>query len=471
MSNQLKRNIGLWAGVATAVGIVVSSSAMVSLGEGFGIGGPGFIIAVVFALLLNMFVAFSFSELSGIIPRAGGLNHFTLPAMGPLIGMIAVISGYVLVTIFAGSAEAAIIGFVFTDVFSVDINPMIISILAVAFIGISNLFGVKVFSTVQVILTTFLIASTITLGVIGLTGFGAGEPISTSLEFNPMGWSVLSLTALAFWLFVGVEFVTPLAEEIKKPKIYVPLSMILGLVIITIAHLVFGFAAIKHAPLDDLAGSGSPHVVAAQAILGETGFIWMGIVTVLATASTLNTLTGSIARMLYDMGKEGQMPKTFGKLNKWGAPSAAILFLSFLFVFFLLIGFTDGSSITTFILAGSLCWMIAYIVAHLNVIFLRVKYPSVPRSFKSPLGLTFQIIGIVGLVYIIFNISPDPEITKDIYTYTVIFLALTVIYSVLWVKFKMKNPLFKAVPLEELVDNLTDTKEEKTTQESKDLTV
>lgn len=451
LSKQLVRSMGLWGAVATAVGIVVSSSALVSLGQGFGIGGKGFIIAMCFALFLNLCVAFTFSELSSIIPRAGGLNHFTLPAMGPLVGMVSVISGYVLMNIFAGSAEAAISGFVFTEVFEVDVNPVLISIVVVVLLGASNMFGIKVFSWTQSILTALLIGSTVTLGFIGLTGMGSGEAVASAVDFNPMGWSVLSLTALAFWLFVGVEFVTPLAEEMKKPKLHIPLSMILGLFIIFIADMIFGFASIKYVPLEGLAESASPHVETAKAILGETGLLWMGVVTILATASTLNTLISSISRMLYAMAKEGQMPKALGKLNKWGIPWVAVLIMCLQFVFFLLIGITNSSSITTFILAGCLCWMVSYIIAHLNVIILRLKYPKMERSFKSPFGFTFQIIGISGMLYVIFNIFPDPQIRADIYTYTLIFLAIGVAYSFWWVKFVMKKALFKTTPIEQLV--------------------
>lgn len=449
---QLIRSLGLWGAVATAVGIVVSSSAMVSLGQGFGLGGKGFIIAMLFALFLNVCVAFSFAELSGMIPRAGGVNHYTLPAMGPFIGMVAVISGYVLVTIFAGSAEAAIAGLVITEVFDITFNPLVTSIFVVVLLGVANLFGIKVFSWIQTILTALLIGSTVVLGIIGLTGIGAGEPVNLSQSFNPMGWGVLSLTALAFWLFVGVEFVTPLAEEIKKPKIYIPLSMILGLLIIFLADTIFGFAAIKYSPLETLANSTSPHVDAAKGIVGENGLLWMGIVTFLATASTLNTLISAIARMLYGMALEGQMPKSFGKLNRWSVPWAAVIFLSLLFIVFLLIGITNSSSLTTFILAGCLCWMVAYIVAHLNVIILRLKYPNVQRGFKSPFGFTFQIIGIAGMVYVMINIFPDPAVKAEIYQYTFLFLALTVVYSFWWVKFVMKKKLFQTTPIEELIE-------------------
>ncbi|WP_065410650.1 APC family permease [Pseudobacillus wudalianchiensis] len=453
MTKQLKRRLGLWAAVATGVGIVVSSSALVSLGQGFGAAGPGFILAMGVALFLNLCVAFSFAELSSIIPRAGGINHFTLPALGPFMGMVAVISGYVLVTIFAGSAEAGIAGIVFRDVFAPGINPMIISLALVILLGMVNVLGVEVYSTIQIILTTLLIASTVILGIIGLTGIGAtGTPVPTTLEFNPSGWGVFGFTALAIWLFVGVEFVTPMAEEIKKPKIYVPLAMILSLVIILLADALFGFAAIKYAPLQLLGESASPHVEAAGAILGKTGQTWMGIVTILATVSTLNTLICAIARMVYSMGLEGQMPKVFGKTNRYGSPWAAVVLMCALFVVFLLVGLTNSASIVTFILAGCFCWLVTYFIAHLNVVILRYKYPNVKRTFKSPLGFTFQIIGMIGILYVMFNMSPDAALRTEIYKYSLWFLGLTVIYAALWVKFVMKKGIFQTIPLEELIE-------------------
>ncbi len=64
--DKLRRSLGLWPAIATAVGIVVASTTLVSLGQGIGIAGYGFIYPMVFALILNVFVALTFSELSGM---------------------------------------------------------------------------------------------------------------------------------------------------------------------------------------------------------------------------------------------------------------------------------------------------------------------------------------------------------------------------------------------------------------------
>jgi amino acid transporter len=448
---QLKRSLGLWACVATATGIVVASTSLVSLGQGFGVAGPGFLIPLIVAMVLNLLVAFSFAELASVIPRAGGINHYTLPALGPFLGLLSVISGYLIVSIFAGSAESAIPGLVISEVFASGVNPKIFSIAIILLLMVVNIRGIDFFAWLQLGLTTAMIASMIILGIIGVTGIGAGEPVATSFDvFNPMGVGVLGLTALAMWLFIGIEFVCPLAEEIRKPKIYIPLAMILALVIILVAKILYGFASIRYVPLDDLATSTAPHVLAGMAIMGRTGQIWMAIVTILAALSTVNTLIASIPRMVYGLAQEGQAPKFFATLSRWQTPWVAIVFQAILFMIPILIGIATIEIIVIFILASAFSWFVTYIIAHLDVIILRYKYPKVKREFKSPLWLLPQIFGILAMVYMMINIFPEPEIKRQIYMYAFIFLGLAAVGSALWVKLVMKKALFALTPLEQL---------------------
>src|SRR5680860_482423 len=88
MTHELKRVIGLPAGIASAVGLVVAASTLVIKGQGIGIGGEGFLISMVIAMLIILFVMFSFAELSGIVPRAGSVNHYTQAALGPFMAIV-----------------------------------------------------------------------------------------------------------------------------------------------------------------------------------------------------------------------------------------------------------------------------------------------------------------------------------------------------------------------------------------------
>lgn len=60
------------------------------------------------------------------------------------------------------------------------------------------------------------------------------------------------------------------------------------------------------------------------------------------------------------------------------------------------------------------------------------------------------ILSCIGLVIMIIMIHPDPVISGQIFLFAGASLALCAVWSVCWVKFVMKKPLFETVPLEQL---------------------
>jgi len=61
----LRKNVlGLPSLLAAAIGLIVASSTLVSLGQGMGMGGYYFVWAQVIAFVLMIFQAFTFSELA-----------------------------------------------------------------------------------------------------------------------------------------------------------------------------------------------------------------------------------------------------------------------------------------------------------------------------------------------------------------------------------------------------------------------
>lgn len=454
MTHELKRVMGLWGGIASAVGLVVASTTLVLQGQGFGIAGPGFLIAMVTAMLINLFAMFSFAELSGMIPRAGSINHYTQAALGPFMAIVAVLASYFIVNIFAGSAEASVPGLIVHDVFIDWMPPRVFSVALVIILVFVNLRGIRWFATVQIVTAAIMILSLAAVGIIGLFGLGSGTPIEGAFDsLNPMGWSVFSLVALAFWLFVGAEFVTPLAEEIKRPRVYIPLSMFLGLLIILIAGGLYGLASIKYVPGEDLAGSLTPHVDAAAAMMGRNGQIWMALASIFATITTVNTLLAALPRMFYGMAKKGQLPSVLGKLNRFSVPSWATVMVMFMILTPLVIGVATRETFVTYVLASAFTWMLGYIIVHIDLMVLRWKHPDIRGGFRTPLYPVPQILSLIGLVWMVFKISPDPAITWDIYTLAFIFLGLSIVYAALWVTLKEKKGLFQTTPVAELVED------------------
>lgn len=54
---EFKKKIGFWQAYATAIGLVVAGSTMVSLRNSFGLIGPAFIIAAFIAMVVSIIIA------------------------------------------------------------------------------------------------------------------------------------------------------------------------------------------------------------------------------------------------------------------------------------------------------------------------------------------------------------------------------------------------------------------------------
>ncbi|MFC1839752.1 APC family permease [Thermodesulfobacteriota bacterium] len=449
---ELKKVLGFWSCFAAAVGLVIASTTLVSLGQGMGIGGGGFLYAMIAAWVLQLFSAMTYGELGTMLPRAGGISTYTLVAMGPLPAIVATFCGYIIVNLLAGPAELAVAGFVFKDVFADWCPPMAFSILLLIFLTVMNLLGTDIFAKVQIFFTTVMIGSIGILGVIGLLEIAISTPdIPAPLSFNPMGWNVFSLLAMGIWLFIGIEFVTPLAEETINPGRNIPWSMFIGLAVILIVKALYGIASIKYVPMDALAESTHPHIDMARALLGAGGGIWIGIVSICATASTVNTVLAAVPRLCYGMAHSGELPSFFGWLHpRFKTPWTGIILLALAMCVVLISGLAGIESIVTYIMAAAWTWILCYIIAHADLIILRYRYPDHKRPYRSPFYPIPQIFGTFGMIYVMIYIYPDPIMRNQIIKLALYFLMGSICYGVLWIKLKMKTRLFNPIPMEEV---------------------
>ena len=88
---------------------------------------------------------------------------------------------------------------------------------------------------------------------------------------------------------------------------------------------------------------------------------------------------------------------------------------------------------------------------HIDVLVLRKRLPNAPRSFRSPGGILLPVIGIIGTVYMIMNISTDPVERMQIWVLIGAVFLILAVYSCVWIKTKMRMPVFKPVPLEKVM--------------------
>lgn len=456
---KLKRILGFAPAYGAAVGLVVSGTAMFSVGHVAGISGYATFLTALIALIPMMAAAFAFGELTAMLPGGGMISDYTQPALGKFFATFALLSGYLVLISTDGAMQLVMGGISMENLLGVP--QLVITGVFFAVVVIINLLNVDFYGKVESVVTIVMMITFVAFAVI--CNFRVGEafgavPVNAGASFLPEGGmkSVFSAVGSAIWFFIGFEFACPMAEENKKPYKNIPYALIFGLLTIYLVDSLFAMAAVRYTDLSILQNSTIPQTEASRAMLGNVGHVIMAVLTVLASFTTANAYMASLPRMLYGLAREGMVPKFFAKINpKTRTPIYGILFTAFLMlitVVYLAVGGTGVDTVSKLINIASITWMISYAIAMIDVLVLRKRYPDFPRLWKAPCAFITMPIGLIGVGYAIFTL-------REYLWQALICMAVVAAYCLIWGKIKGFS-LFRPTDIRKCVASIREHSEE-----------
>jgi amino acid transporter len=414
----LEKTLGTWAVFVAGVGLVVAASTLVSDFVGYFTIGLAFLIALLIAFLINLFLGLSCAELSTTYPRAGALYEYGSRAI-PWRGA-SVVTGLFLAFAFYGmfgfvgalEISAGSFGLQALAGATGSLAPWIIAMTVLA--TLPNLVHVRTMAIIEAAVLVGMLAIRWFFGLAGWTGFSNTGAWSASNWVSDIGvfeWSAIAgALALAYWSFVGIEFVAPLAEETRNPRRNLPAGIVLGLLAIlaTSAFMGTGVGGTQPRTQWEEAAMGTagcdgscPQLVVGEAMFGGWGRGLMALGTAAATYTSMVIVLAAMPRILYGIARDGYL---FGPLSRGFAylhprfrtPWVAVLVTAVLYCV-VAIFFND---VVALIYAGSYAWVIIYIFWHLLVIISRFTDPDVARPFRLPLAV--PILGAAGTVFALY---------------------------------------------------------------------
>ncbi len=447
-----KKKLGLPSVIATGVGLIVATSCLMSLGQGAGSIGTGFIITMLIACAVNICTALSLAELNALMPNlTGGLAQYTLACFGPFVSIITMVGGYLVCNSITGSVECAMFGNAINSVFHTSVPSNVYCIVLLVILIIANLQGVDMFARIQNVVAYGLILSLIIMGVIGILGIGTGEKVTQPYALSTKPSDIFSMVGIAFFLFLGCEFIIPVAKDVKNARKNVPLGMVLSLLLVCVMQIIVVLGMHNYTPWSELAADSSPHIFYGRSLLGRAGVLWMILVSVFAVISTVNSAISSLAYICAGMAKINLMPSVFEKKNKKGTPYVGVLMIGGIMIIINATGLSTTSQLSFLILTGCVFWMVAYIISNLNVLILRKRLSKAPRTFKVPFGPVIPVIGIIGNLFMIIHIDGNADVRAGIYKICLMIFAVLSVYAIVWVKRVMKRKLFEPVLIHEVM--------------------
>ena len=453
-----EKKLGLPSVIATGVGLIVATSVLLSIAQGASILGLPFIITMTIACAFNILTALSICELNALMPNlTGGLAQFTLSSCGPFITIITNMGGFICCQMILGSSEAAMFGNTMSTVLTaVPVSPTVWTIALIVILFVLNLFGVDMFAKIQNIVAYGLIVSLVIMGILGCIKVNPSTLIEQPAVMTEKFSDTLSLLGLAFFLFIGVEYIVPISPNVKNSRKIVPIGMVLSLVIILVMQILLTIGFKNYTEWEALGESTVPHILYGSLLLGKAGTIWMSVVSMLAVISTLNTAMFGVSQLCAGMAKIGLLPTSFLRKTPAGSPYVGLILVAVVMVILNAIGLSSSDSLVFLILTGCTFWIFCYVMVHIDVIILRKKLPKAPRTFKLPFGIVIPVLGVIGNLFMIWNIDPSWELKKTIYLVFVGVSVILAVYAFFWCKFVIKRPMFKGYEIKEVMAMDTD---------------
>lgn len=429
----LKRTLGPWNLIALGIGAIIGAGLFVRTATAAGdAAGPAVVISYIVAGIGCAFAGLCYAEFASMIPIAGSAYAYAYVTMGEFMAWII---GWALVLEYAlAGATVAIswsqylnsllggaIPYEFCHgPFETSVNgvtgiinfPAVIILIIVTLILIKGMEESAMVNAIIVFVKVAIVLIFIALGWgfindANYTPFVIPETMAGHEGWNRHGWGgILGGAGIVFFAFIGFDAVSTAAQEAKNPKRDMPIGILGSLVICTILFVLFSHVLTGIANWTEFKGEGREASVVYAINKYMIGYEWLGTLITVAilagfTSVILVMLMGQ-SRVFFSMSKDGLISKVFSELHpKFRTPYKSNLILLLCVLPFG--AFLPESLVGNLTSFGTL---FAFVLVCIGIWVMRVKNPTAPRPFKTPLVPLVPILGagiclalIIGLDY------------------------------------------------------------------------
>jgi APA family basic amino acid/polyamine antiporter len=434
-ASELRRDVSVWgsymwgyADVGADIYVALGIVALAALGF-----TP---LAFLAAGLVYAMVGLCYAELASAYPVAGGGQYFALRGLGDLWGFVA--GAALLLDYTIDIALFTVISFGYFNFFfpaakeiNIQVGPthlywvwLLETLAGIGVLVWLNVRGIKISSTFNNYLGVIAIAGQ---AIIVLAGFSLvwdpGLVVNNFTHFPASLGDFALGSSLAIISFVGLESISQVAQETRRPATIIPRTSIGLILSVLLFALAFSILAAGMFPL----GPGTHNGFAGHA--GDPVALIAGRIPVIGiVAAPLTALIGGIivfisansgvvsaSRLTYSMSQFKLLPVWFNKVNqRYATPMRTIVVFSGVAVLETLLAFfTPGGSATENAAITLLTDLYAfgatsgYLIVFVSLISLRLHDPFTPRPYKMPLNVSikyrgntvsFPILGTLGLL-------------------------------------------------------------------------
>jgi APA family basic amino acid/polyamine antiporter len=384
----------------------IASSLYFALGivAGYALGFTPLVLLV--AGVFFLIVSLSYAEGTAAIPETGGAATFVRRAYNDVLGFLtgwALFLDYLIVialsTVFLPHYLGTALG-----VGGLRESPwdLVVAICVIAGIAGVRLWRRSQIHSVGITIAALDLATQLLLVVLGMALLFSPDALTqgTSLGSTPAWDEIAFALPLAMLAFTGLETVANLAEETREPGRTLPRSLFSALGLVVVLTVLVAIVGISAFPVENgetalgdewlkapLAGIVSALDSSLPGLLGDVLRVYVGLTGALVLFAAATTSMSGFSRIAHSLGGHGQLPRSFGRLNRRTLVSPqAIVAAAVISIALVLTTALADDGVVFLASLYSFGVLLAFAAAQLAVLRLRRTEPDLQRPFRAPLA-------------------------------------------------------------------------------------